>query len=372
MQKPIYQHYIPKSYLKFFAVDKGKRYLVDTLMRGRGEKIKTLATTNICAEKNIYTFSDENGDPYALEKFYANEVDAIYPKVYNVLVNSGATLISKDTKREILNTILSLKFRRPAPLESDLRALEFEFSKLAELDLPSDEIIGYEFQGLAYSITYGQLSEELGIRTQAAKEDWLIQHFADWQAYVDFKMDCGLEVIEVPEDIPIITSDNPVSVLTLEEKLVTEDLLNPNHMLEVPLDRTHYLIIHPNATSEKNYQRIHRSTRDKYFAAGVNLKTEQNSTRRIISYPGDLRIHEESQFELNKFSVDNLMLVENQKNKAEQMAELFAVIVSNGNKIFTQNVADKVKEMRKNGLMENDPNFQKIVLELAKKGFMTV
>jgi hypothetical protein len=112
MGNPVHQHYIPKSYLKYFGEKKGDNYFVDTVMADG--QIKQLTTTNICVQKNIYTFAlNTPGDRFALEKFYAVEVDAAYRKVYDMLVNPNITVIGEDDKRSILNTILSLYFRTP-------------------------------------------------------------------------------------------------------------------------------------------------------------------------------------------------------------------------------------------------------------------
>lgn len=374
MNNPVFQHYIPRSYLKNFALEKGKkRFVVDTLMRGKDEKIKVLPTKAICAEKNIYTFDNSQpGDAYALEKFYAKEVDAVYPQVYNTLVNSDVMNIASGTKREILNTLLSLKFRRPEPLQAVIDKLETMFEGMAAHKMDPESSINYHIDGSDYFFKYKDLMSELDTRRKALKETWLIKHFAQWQEFVDYKMECGLDVIEVPSVIPIITSDNPISIYDMKGRLNLRDPLHPFNMLEIPLDRTHYLVIHPNATSDGTYNRIHRSKRDKFFAAGVNIKVEENSHRRIIAYPGDLQSHFESQNSLNSVNKESVNALTDIIDKTTQMTDLWALIKKKGDSIFNQEVADKVREMRKTGVMKGDQLFENIILELAKKGFLTV
>lgn len=374
MSNPILQHYIPKSYLKNFAIHKGNKvYLVDTIMRGKNEQVKTLPTKTICAEKNIYTFDDTKpGDPYALEKFYAVEVDAIYPKVYDTLVNSTIMNIPKDTKREILNTLLSLKFRRPEPLQAVVSKLEWMFDRMSKHPHSAESMLNYSIEGSKYSFYYKDLASEMEIRRKELKENWLIKHFAQWQEFVEYKIACGLDVIEVPDDVPIITSDNPVSVFDLMGKRNVANPFDPTNMLEIPLDRTHYLVIHPNVTSENTYQRIHRSKRDKYFAAGVNRKVQENSDKRIIAYPGDLDAHFASQVELDVPNKENIAAMNDMISKTMQAVELSKVMKKNNDSIFNQEVADKVREMRKNSVMNGDPVFESLIVELAKKGFFTV
>jgi hypothetical protein len=372
MNNPVYQHYIPKSYLKFFGQHKGKVVLVDTIMREETE-MKILPTQAICAEKNIYTFDESQpGDPYGLEKFYANEVDAVYPKVYDMLVNSGTMNLTSAMKREILNTVLSLRFRRPEQLQQKIAKLEDMFRRMSNHPTAAEAEVHYTFNGKGNTFLYSDLETELENQRKKLKEDWLIGHFGQWQEFVNYKMICGLDVIEVPSDIPIVTSDNPVSLFDLQGKLITNNRLDPHSMMEIPLDRTHYLVILPNATSEKAYQLIHRSKRNKYFAAGVNNKTQENAGRRLIAFPGDLKIHFESQELINSDPVEGLKFLADSMSKVLEASELAKVIKDNGNSIFNQPVADKVRELRKSGAMEGDPLFERIIIELAKAGFFTV
>lgn len=155
-------------------------------------------------------------------------------------------------------------------------------------------------------------------------------------------------------------------------KLNTVRPFDRHNMLEIPLDRTHYLVIHPNATSEGNYQRIHRSKRDKYFAAGTNRKVEENSDRRIIAYPGDLKMHFSSQVSLDTVNGENIKALDDIVKKTRHAVELSEVIRKNKDSIFNQEVADKVKELRKAGVMNGDPLFEDLIVELAKKGFFTI
>lgn len=72
MGSPKHQHFIPKSFLRQLALKNERdKYLIDTLMR-RDAEITTLTTTQVCVQKNIYTFPEGvEGDRFALEKRYA-------------------------------------------------------------------------------------------------------------------------------------------------------------------------------------------------------------------------------------------------------------------------------------------------------------
>lgn len=371
MNEPVHQHFIPQSYLRNFGVLKGKQFVVDTLRRGNQENIKTLATKSICAEKNIYTFDhSEPGDPFALERFYAKEVDALYPRVYATLFNPAVFTITNDTKREILNTILSLRFRRPAFLQAKIDELDQLFERIKKGPGGIDGKITYRFSKETRSFERTKLDEELADRKRLMKEAWLIDHFGEWQEFVNYKMHCGIDVVTVPESVPIITSDNPVSIFDMNGKL-SKNTFHHENMIEVPLNRTSYLIIHPNATSESSYNRIHRSRRDEHFAGGVNFKVEENSDKLLIGYPGDIDIHFDSQKRLGEWSKENVASFGNMLKKTQLGVELMKIHHRTGS-LLNREIADKVKEIRATGLMDGEPILENLILELAKAGFLTV
>ena len=56
MSKPKHQHFIPKSYLKNFAVAEGNKYFVEAkLSSENSSKENLISIRDICVDKNIYT-----------------------------------------------------------------------------------------------------------------------------------------------------------------------------------------------------------------------------------------------------------------------------------------------------------------------------
>ena len=182
MSNPIRQHYIPRSYLKYFAEKKNDHFFVDTLIRGEKNSIFTTTTVNVCVQKNIYTFPSEKGDKFAIEKFYATEVDAVYPEVYRMLVNPNITVIGEEDKRKILNTLLSLFFRTPQFLNFRTDRTDYVFNQMADstADPEQDITIGLR-NGASITFKRKDLEDMRRQRKDKDKEVFLITHFADWQ-----------------------------------------------------------------------------------------------------------------------------------------------------------------------------------------------
>lgn len=373
MGSPKHQHFIPRSYLKYFGQKKEENYLVDSIMKGDGNKIIQLTTKNICVQKNLYTFPlNTPGDRFAIEKFYAVEVDSEYPRVYEMLVSPKITAIGKDDKRKILNTILSLFFRTPHFLNDRNDGLDETLDRLIKTHSDPDTEVTVDLKGGGHMKFRMKDIEEVRTDTKAKhKEHFLISHFADWQDFVNYKMTCGIEVMTVANDVPLITSDNPVLIMDMNGQLNLENIFHRDNVIEVPINRNQYVVIYPNSVAKGEQLRITRSGRDKYFAAGVNLRTQYNSQIRLVSYPGDMQVHFDSQMELNKWNEDNQKALGDIKKKNQLVFELMQVIQKNRTSIC-QEVADKVKEIRKTKLMDTDTLLNKLILVLAQNGYLTV
>jgi hypothetical protein len=76
------QHYVPRSYLRHFTHDRKHLFIFD---KQNKRKFET-NVDNIAAEKYFYDSPDESGQ--ALEKAFANTVDANYPRWVDSILNS--------------------------------------------------------------------------------------------------------------------------------------------------------------------------------------------------------------------------------------------------------------------------------------------
>ncbi len=373
MGNPKHQHFIPRSYLKYFADKQEGQYFVDTLMKGKNEEIITLSIQNICVQKNLYTFPlNTSGDRFALEKFYAKEVDSVYPSVYDMLTNPNITIIAESDKRKILNTILSLFFRTPQFLNYRTENVDQIFDGMtSNISDPEQEItIGLK-KGKQIKFKLKDLENVRQEHKWKIKEEFLIGHFAQWQEFVKYKLECNLEIVTVTDELRIITSDNPVVVLDMNGRLNQDDVFHKSNIIEVPIDRNTYLIIYPEMVDKNNAFRIMRSKRDKYFSAGVNRTAEKSSDLRIIGYPGDIDGHFALQQELGEWNAENLDAFAQLLAKTALVSELTVVIKRNKTAIC-QDVANKVTEIRKTGQLKDDEMFNKLIIALAKNGYLTI
>lgn len=110
--EPIRQHYVPKLYLKRFAIKNNKKYEIYAYDKSKQKLFKT-KIENVALENNFYT--DENlSDKYYLEKYFGKNIEPnmeifirklikIYSS-YNVLNNDY--LMSDELKKEFSYIII--------------------------------------------------------------------------------------------------------------------------------------------------------------------------------------------------------------------------------------------------------------------------
>lgn len=365
--KKDHQHFIPRSYLRNFAQRKKDKKFVDAVEISSKNKLY-ISTKDICVKKGLYTLpKSHNNDPYALENYYAAHVDEVYPEVYELLTDKSRTFISGRQKHKIINTLLSLYFRTPKFLNAHNNLIDRIIDRAVELTDEAKEEIRVNYDGRPLNF----LRAEADAIKQKLKEEnrqiFLSTHLEVWHRFVAFKYECAISVFEVEGDIDLITSDNPVNIHSAVENPF--HLFDPTNVIQVPLDRRHFLFVYPN-TEESQTNRINRGIRDKYFALTSNLQTERQAEKWIIGFPETVEKHFEDQKKYGEFNEENLKVYENMKQKAKLSAELLSVAQANG--FFSQAVANKVKEFRKLECFQGDHELNNIVVELAKRGFLTV
>ena len=232
MSKPVRQHFIPQSYLRNFALNEGEKYFVDIKQKDSVAIKEKISVKDICVEKNIYTFHGAETDKkYDLEKFYATNVDSVYPEVYKLLTDPNVAEINKEQKKKILLTIMSLFFRTPKFLHQNNRNTNDIFDQLAKFADRLTGVVNYKFKGKDLTFNVRDL-EVVKERAQLKnKENFLVNHLSDWNEFVNFKMECGIGVIKIIDNINLITSDNPVAIRAVKTNYwEVESIFDPNNI----------------------------------------------------------------------------------------------------------------------------------------------
>ena len=370
MSKPKHQHYIPKSYLKNFALTQDDKFFVEAKLKDEdAPKERLLSIRDICVEKNLYTLPHIDGeDKYSLEKYYAENIDAVYPEVYELLTDSTRSFITTKQRTQIVMTTMSLFFRTPKFLNHNERRTNLILDYGIKNYMDEKGFVKFKFQTNQFNFHIDNIEEVKANLKIKHKLNFLTDHLDAWQKFIQFKVNAGLTVFHIYEELDLITSDNPVTMHSVVGN--SFNVFDPTNIISLPLDNKHYLTIFPN-TESAMLDRIFRGERDKWFGLTTNLETDRNSEDWILGKPNSIKAHIVDQIKYGEYNAENLQAVEDIKEKALDTKRLMEIIEKVGT-IAHPSVANFVRELRKKRIHRDDPEMQKMVLELARYGFLTL
>jgi len=359
------QHYIPKSYLRNFSLkDKLEAY-----SKKQNKSIGEVGINNICIEKNLYTIPNVPDDSkYKLEEYYANEIDSLYPEIHDLLVNEKVSYITTKQRVEIILTSLALYFRTPKSINAfnELTDKIFEDALryadkdgIVRLTLDDEKI---EFHKSEIEI----VKKENRVRN---KFQFLTSHLKYLHKLVDYKLKCGLSVFKIVDDFELITSDNPVTIRSVQGRPF--NLFDPTNIINIPIDRKYFLTIFPNAENGLT-DRLFRGNRDKWFALTTNYSVVEHAEDWLLGYPGAVSKYFLDMATYDKVNEDNLMEVSRMKERAKQLHEVLKIAESVGGDITNSKFVNYIRKIKKKNLNENDPDIQDFIIELARRGHLTI
>ncbi|MDQ6482419.1 DUF4238 domain-containing protein [Dyadobacter sp. LHD-138] len=368
--RPEHQHFIPKSYLKKFAIKKGKsKFFLEAKQLGSDRIYRDMSTRDICVQSNLYTVPDEDIEKrYVLENYYAHNVDAAYPEIYDILTDEKRNYISTDQKYKILYTVISLYFRTPKFLNAISFADDLELEKSVERQ-DGRGLIKIEWNDGYKSLFHvDDLNEEKLRRREFNRIKFLRTHLEEWHNFVYNKNHGVINVFKVPHSVPLITSDNPIQIGSDHADV---NLFSPDNFIQLPLGPHLLLWIAPYSINNDRSQlnKIYRQYRDESFAVTSNSTVERLAERWIFGQPGSISQHISDQIRFNKPEVAE-PLVEGLIKKTYELMQLVSLMERHG--LASIIVANKVKEMRRLAIFKDSLELQGIIEALAKRGFLTV
>lgn len=368
MSQPVRQHFIPQSYLRNFAKGENGKFFIDALSSDSHEVKKNISTKDICVEKNIYTFDGIDIEKkYDLEKFYATNVDAVYPEVYRILTNPDVLEIDAEIKSKIILTITSMYFRTPKFLNYKNKNSDDLYDHLAKYADKKTGEVEYSFKGMDFNFNVNDLDEVKRNARIRNKEKFLLDHLAEWSKFVEVKMECGLSVIKIEDEVNLITSDNPVAIRAMKKNYwEVDDIFDANNMIQIPLDRKHFLYIYPNSETELN-NTFWRSTANFWYALTCNHEMAALAEKWILGFPGSIEEHIVNNVKYNEETDENLKSIEDEKRRVLLLNELYELHVKHS--FFHPLVIKRFVEIASMEIFKNNPIIDMTLQEYKKHGF---
>ena len=371
MAGPKRQHFIPRSYLRNFAVSPNNddKAFVEVMNVKTGEILFPFSIANLCVSKNLYTIPNaKEGDKYALENYYAQNVDGVYPEVYRILTDDNKIEITEEEREKILSTTLSLYFRTSKFLDAKNKELEdvFAFIERAQQKFgDSDKEMNMYFGDRNYTFKMSDAEETKEQMRLNNKMDFIVGHFGNWQNFIRHKYHSQITVLKVTKEFPLITSDNPVEIYN--HKYKTADIFDPNNSIQLALNQEYFLWISPN-TQKSDRNIIYRGARDKWFAFTLNFSTHASATDWIIGREDTLAAHVEQHKTYTTAHPEGAEAIESIQSRALGLVEYLDIVEKQG--IGSEIAVNKFKELQTSQFFKDDPMVLEMSREMKEKGFI--
>jgi hypothetical protein len=249
------QHFVPRTYLKHFSVQKGEDFFINVLPRLEKEEDKIFESNikNVCLQKHLYTLPGETDEEkMLLEKFYSDNYESQYDRIYEILTNPAKTIITKEDRELIISTVITMFYRtsRWITLHNDLikrvYTILFQVCEQTGKDF-------FEFEGQKISIAGKKLDELIKEHTDENRPIQVLTQLEVAMKLINVRqIRDGILVFKLCDEVEFITSDNPVIANNPYQKDTMP--FDPNNILKLPLDSKHILYLMP--YSEKETQNI--------------------------------------------------------------------------------------------------------------------
>ena len=370
MNKPVHQHFIPRSYLNNFGIKiKDKCFISGKKLDS--SKIYSLSTKDICVDKNLYTIptSDEN-KKFDIEHFYANNIDSKFPEIYKILKDKNITNIDFETRLKIITTSLSLYFRTPKYLNIQNAFFDKIVSELIK-DSPEDEIMISLFDEKII-IKKSEAKQIIKEKRENNRIKFLFEHLQNYEKFVQSKLVDTICVYHISDESEFITCDNPVIIRPFanptdpqfDYTIYYNQEINPfdsSNMIHLPIDNKTILIILPSTEKQSDgfLQRLDIGLIDVLM---YNSDIEKHSETWILGSEKGVVEHLKNQQKYNEINSENLNMINDYKDKVFELIEFSELLQKHGTK--SEIIKEKIKIMKSKPHIFSDLNFQRFLKQI--------
>ncbi|MBW7867012.1 MAG: DUF4238 domain-containing protein [Brumimicrobium sp.] len=362
MGNPERQHFIPRSYLNNFSEKTNGKFFIHATDLSEGN-INRLSTKDICVSKNLYTLPDNNEDKFALEYFYAEKIDSVFPEVYNFLKDKDNYFINEEMRFKIITTSLSLYFRTPKFLNFHNNLFENIIKRT--FNKTSKDSITIIYAGEEMTINREEIEDIIKEKKENNHIKFLKSHLINYQELVHAKMSDNIAVYHITDESEFITSDNPVIIRKyanpfepdFDEGKYYSEPINPfdtKNMIHLPIDNKTILSIMPNSVGEKS-SFIQRMKIGLYDTIIYNNDIEANMERWILGTKSGVQSHFSNKKQFSDTNTpSNLHIYESYKEKTKVLYKLVETMKSSGLK--SQNTKELLIKLLENSSVKSDIN----------------
>jgi hypothetical protein len=266
------QHYVPRTYLKNFSSKQTRdEHFIKALPieEPRPEKIFEMNVKNVCLERNLYTLPGETAqEKMLLEKFYSDEIEQHYNKIYALLTDPAKTTISSEERELIISTVITTFYRTTKWINQHNDLMKRVYNQMFSLCQQAGKDY-FLFEGTKISIKDKTLDELLQEHKVENRPGQVITQLEVALKLIQVRIQSDNIFISklVDDDCEFITSDNPVVLQNIKGGHIAP--FDPSNIMKLPLDKKHMLFLMPDADEEARQLIV------RHNVSGLFCKTEK-------------------------------------------------------------------------------------------------
>lgn len=250
MSTPKRHHYVPQTYLRKFCTPPGTSETIHFLDNTKSQTgdIHSISINKICIERHLYRLNIDTADPQLIEKFYAENIDAKYNEIFDVLTNDGIEELTKEQRESIIEYLVTQLYRSPKwknfHTEVINRVLEKMYFMCQQMGSET-----FSFEGEQISINGKSLEQLQNEWHTNAKNGILLTQLDVANKLIAHRISSdSIMVSKLEDDREFITSDNPV--IYYNPDVEHQMPFHPANILQMPLSPKHMVLLLPGSDTK--------------------------------------------------------------------------------------------------------------------------
>ena len=235
-------HYVPRTYLKYFANERNGEFYIHALNK-ETKKIFSPNINKICLETDLYLLEGETEDErQILEKMYNNLYERDYANLYKILTNDKRETVTMQERYDIIGFVVSMFYRNNSWNTGYKKLIDETYAKAYYLTKESGQD-KFLFGEQEISII-GKTLDELQSESQA-KDRQLMALITAQKIFELIRLRILNDVVTIVKTKhELVTSDNPVKFRG-ENRNQRPIPMDPTNTLSIPIDKNHLLQLRP-------------------------------------------------------------------------------------------------------------------------------
>ena len=287
MNETVDQHFVPRTYMKHFSVQRDKNYFIHAAQvpYTDNDPFWEINIKKICFEKHLYTLPGATVEErMLLERIYSDVFETDYNRLYEMLTDNKKIKITPAEREFTISTVISMYYRTTNwnrfaySFMDDIIERGYYMAKQS----PHDHFMLEDRKISIANKTVEELKEEHRQETKtliALNQLRHIMKLTHIRSIAD-----GLMITRLTSDTDeFLTSDNPVECNNIQQGYIMP--IDPTNTFSLPLDSKHHLTIIPNEHPE--WRTIIRRNEYDHSCSmlpmlGLNRGQEQNAQKFLL------------------------------------------------------------------------------------------